>query len=159
MVELLVVTCVIGVLVSMAVPNFIGAQDVARNAAVKENMHAAQVCAESYATDSGGTYCATPSGLDPYFPGGGNSVNGGAGYRPRNPFTSATNEALYVETISDTTAVLTTRTSPPSASPGVLGQTGYAPCNGVNAYCVTGTQSGNMRMAGPNNSTLIFSNL
>ncbi len=56
LIELLVVVIIIGILAAIALPNFIGAQDKAREASVKANMRTAQIAAESFATDNGGTY-------------------------------------------------------------------------------------------------------
>ena len=61
LIELLVVVIIIGILAAIALPNFIGAQNKAREASVKGNMRTAQIAAESYATDAGGTYPETPN--------------------------------------------------------------------------------------------------
>src|SRR5277367_6451203 len=92
LIKLLVVVIIIGILAAIALPNFIGVQDKARNASVKANMRTTQISAESYATDNGGTYpAAFPNGSDgfsSYFPGG---SSGGTtmGNLPVNPFTNA----------------------------------------------------------------------
>src|ERR1700684_88051 len=73
LIELLVVVIIIGILAAIALPNFIGAQDKAREASVKANMRTAQIAAEAYATDNGGIYppVGTDAGYLSYFPGGG----------------------------------------------------------------------------------------
>ncbi|MGC5341034.1 type II secretion system protein, partial [Escherichia coli] len=56
LIELLVVVIIIGILAAIALPNFIGAQDKAREASVKANMRTCQIAAETYATDNSGQY-------------------------------------------------------------------------------------------------------
>ncbi|HBN10250.1 MAG TPA: hypothetical protein DD435_16965 [Cyanobacteria bacterium UBA8530] len=58
LVELLVVVVIIGILASVAVPNFVGAQDKAKNSGVMANVHTVQMAVEQYAVDNGGAYCA-----------------------------------------------------------------------------------------------------
>ena len=89
LIELLVVVIIIGILAAIALPNFIGAQDKAREASVKANMRTTQIAAESYATDSGGYYPSTVSDMKPYFPGGNSQKNGTYGNPPVNLFTNA----------------------------------------------------------------------
>jgi prepilin-type N-terminal cleavage/methylation domain-containing protein len=159
LIELLVVVVIIGILAAIALPNFIGAQNKAKLAAVKSNMHTDQLCSESYATDSGGTYAATATGLDNYYPGGSNSINGGtAGTRPQNPLTGVANEALYTAKESTSTSIQTQRTSAPVASGGTKGQTGYVQADGGTSYSVTGADQSAFELAGPNGGTLVLSN-
>lgn len=56
LIELMVVIVIIGILVAIALPNFIGAQDRAKLSSVKANMHTVQTMLETYAVDWGGTY-------------------------------------------------------------------------------------------------------
>ena len=58
LIELLVVITIIGILVALALPNFIKAKDKALEAEVKSNLHSIQVSLERYATDNGGAYPA-----------------------------------------------------------------------------------------------------
>ncbi len=51
LIELLVVVVIIGILASVAVPNFMGAQDKAKNSGVQANMHNVQMSLEQYAVD------------------------------------------------------------------------------------------------------------
>ncbi len=158
LIELLVVVVIIGILAAIALPNFIGAQNKARLAAVKSNMHTVQLCAESYATDAGGTYAAAGGGLDPYFPGGSNAIAGTAGTRPQNPLTGTTNEALYGAGLTDSTSIRNQRTKAPAASGGTKGQTGYSSADTNASYAVTGADEAGNQLAGPNNGTLVLSN-
>jgi prepilin-type N-terminal cleavage/methylation domain-containing protein len=66
LIELLVVIVIIGILVAIALPNFIKIKDKAREAEVKQNLHAVQLALERYSTDNDGNY--------PYFVYGGDSV-------------------------------------------------------------------------------------
>lgn len=71
LVELLVVVVIIGLLAAIALPNFIGAQQKAKAASVRGNMHTTQIASEAYATDSGAIYAPAAVLLLPYYPGGG----------------------------------------------------------------------------------------
>lgn len=52
LIELLVVIVIIGILVAIALPNFIKIKDKAKEAEVKQNLHAIQLAVERYAVDS-----------------------------------------------------------------------------------------------------------
>jgi len=52
LIELLVVIVIIGILVAIALPNFIRIKDKAKEAEVKQNLHAIQLAAERYCVDS-----------------------------------------------------------------------------------------------------------
>ncbi|MEK7433216.1 MAG: prepilin-type N-terminal cleavage/methylation domain-containing protein [Cyanobacteriota bacterium] len=56
LIELMIVIVIIGILVSIALPNFIAMQDRARVSSVKSNMRAYQIMLEIYAIDFGGIY-------------------------------------------------------------------------------------------------------
>lgn len=56
LIELLVVVVIIGILASVAVPNFMGAQDKAKNAGVQANAHSVQMALEQYGVDKAGVY-------------------------------------------------------------------------------------------------------
>ena len=66
LIELLVVIVIIGILVAIALPNFIKIKDKAKEAEVKQNLHAIQLAVERYATDRDGNY--------PYYLYGGDSL-------------------------------------------------------------------------------------
>lgn len=59
LIELLVVIAIIGVLITIALPNFIGSKDKAKEAKVKAGIHAIRVALEAYATDHDGNYPPT----------------------------------------------------------------------------------------------------
>ena len=61
LIELMVVIVIIGILVAIALPNFISAQDRAKVASVKSNMHTFQTMLETYAVDWGGNYAGNPA--------------------------------------------------------------------------------------------------
>jgi prepilin-type N-terminal cleavage/methylation domain-containing protein len=66
LIELLVVIVIIGILVAIALPNFIKIKDKAFEAEVKQNLHSIQLAVERYQVDTGDTY--------PYFLYGGDSA-------------------------------------------------------------------------------------
>jgi len=172
LIELLVVVIIIGILAAIALPNFIGVQDKARNASVKANMRTTQIAAESFATDSGGTYPSGPPAAGQpfatYFPGG-NSGGGTDGNPPVNPFT---NQALFTDFISigipDTPgAVAAERATDPSAAqmngkdPGQIGYAGIGAGLGGNStsYGIEGADSAKKALAGSApGTTLVLSN-
>jgi type II secretion system protein G len=56
LIELLVVVVIIGILASVALPNFINAQDKAKNSAVAQNITTVKMGLEQFATDNSGAY-------------------------------------------------------------------------------------------------------
>ncbi len=67
LIELLVVIVIIGILVAIALPNFVKIKTKAREAEVKQNLHAIQLAVERYATDNEGNYPFFLYGGDTYF--------------------------------------------------------------------------------------------
>ena len=55
LIELLVVIVIIGILVAIALPNFVKIKDKAKEAEVKQNCHAVQLALERYAVDAEGS--------------------------------------------------------------------------------------------------------
>jgi prepilin-type N-terminal cleavage/methylation domain-containing protein len=63
LIELMIVVVIIGVLASIAVPNFINMTTRAREAGVKSNSHTVQVAAEDFAVQNVGFYAADVSDM------------------------------------------------------------------------------------------------
>ena len=86
LVEVLVVILIIGILMAMLVPNFRGARELARESAMKMNLHNVQVVIEAFHMEQG--YYADDFYEDEYgayFPGG--IWNEEIGVLPTNPWT------------------------------------------------------------------------
>ncbi len=163
LIELLVVVIIIGILAAIALPNFIGAQDKAREASVKANMRTAQIAAESYATDNGGTYPAGPTddGYHSYFPGGGSDGKTPGNY-PANPFKNQGPEALVNAPLgTGATAVATARSTGGSVA---AGSVGYSPVasttgGGNTSYGIMGGNKSGTALGGTAPGTfLVLSN-
>ncbi len=160
LIELLVVVIIIGILAAIALPNFIGAQDKAREASVKANMRTAQIAAESYATDAAGTYPKnnTDAGYLSYFPGGGSDMGTTPATKgPVNPFTGA-NEFPILGTVTD---IEIARKTPTTV--GTAGQVAYNSITDANGketiYAVTGGgKSGKSLVGLTQGSALVLSN-
>lgn len=86
LVELMIVVVIIGILASVAVPNFITMQQRAKEADVKSLAHTLQLTAEEFATRHDGVYSDAAGDLLPSLPGGGLMVN---------PFTHAASEPQF----------------------------------------------------------------
>ena len=67
LIELMVVIVIIGILIGVALPNFMGAQDKAKISSVKANMHTFQLAAEDLAVKSDGAY-GTAANVAPGLP-------------------------------------------------------------------------------------------
>jgi type IV pilus assembly protein PilA len=70
LIELMVVVAMVGVLVAIAIPNFIGLQDRAREGSLKANMHTFQMAAEDYGVQHGGVYSVDANAVVGLVPGG-----------------------------------------------------------------------------------------
>jgi type II secretory pathway pseudopilin PulG len=154
---LLVVVIIIGILVSIVAMNYINAQNKAKLATIKGNMHSCQVAAESYGTDSAGIFPGGVAALLPYYPGGGGSPGAAAGVFPTNPFSGILNETPVANGISDVQAARNGAVATQAA-----GQTGYSAVatNGQNtSYAVTGYSVGGVPVPGvTNGSMMVLSN-
>lgn len=163
LIELLVVVIIIGILAAIALPNFIGAQDKAREASVKGNMRTAQIAAEAYAVDNGGSYPpnASDTGYKSYFPGGGSDGITPAPTGPVNPFTNISEFPISGPSIL--TPNSTRNSTPSSTSVGTAGQVGYSPITntsgGVTSYAIMGAGKTGTALGGTaKNTTLVLSN-
>ncbi len=160
LVELLVVVVIIGILAAIALPNFIGAQQKAKAAAVKGNMRTVQIASESYATDSGGSYGPTAVSIQPYFPGGGNSIAGGLGTFPSNPVTGAAGAAPSAQTLTTGAAIVAARKVAAAGVACAAGSGGltYDQADAGNSYAVTGGDAVGKTVPGVGGFTLVLSN-
>jgi len=160
LIELLVVVIIIGILAAIALPNFIGAQDKAREASVKANMRTAQIAAESFATDNGGTYpaTATDTGYLSYYPGGAADGKTAAQNGPVNPFT---NKAEFPISGPTVTSPSDERKKDPSGTTvGSAGQVGYSAIGSTNtSYAIMGAGKAGTALGGTApKTTLVLSN-
>lgn len=156
LIELLVVVIIIGILAAIALPNFIGAQDKAREASVKGNMRTAQIACEAFATDSGGVYPTNVSpGYQSYFPGGpSDGTNAGSAKGSVNPFTNIAEFPAVGGAITDVQAA---RQAAPSAKGGTMGQVVFAPIGGT-SYAIFGNNKNSIALNGTGGGTLVLSN-
>ena len=77
LIELMIVVVIIGILVAIAIPNFIGMRNRAREGSTKANMHTFQLSAEDYAVQTDGVYgvVASVGAILPGSPAGANFKN------------------------------------------------------------------------------------
>ena len=66
----MIVVVIIGILVTIAVPNFMRMRDNAREAKAKSGAHTVQLAAEDYAVRNEGNYSVVAADLQPMLPGG-----------------------------------------------------------------------------------------
>ncbi len=142
LVELLVVVVIIGILAAISLANFVGAQNKAKNAAIKGNMRTIQIASEAYSTDSGGAYATDATGtLLNYLPSGSNTITGGQkGTMPINPLTGKAS-SIADAGISDSKALQTMRNSSGGKGVAPSGDPAYSQVDGGSSYAVTGTDS------------------
>ena len=167
LIELLVVVIIIGILAAIALPNFVGAQDKAREASVKANMRTAQIAAESYAVDNGGTYPPDVDADYKYrFPGGDASTKKMPSQAFINPFTNA-GEFPIKGTLPASNVQDTRNAAPSSVSGATAGQVVYCPIfpssggstTNAEAYAIMGAGKSGIALPGNSGkSTLVLSN-
>jgi prepilin-type N-terminal cleavage/methylation domain-containing protein len=63
LIELMTVVVIIGILLAISIPNFFSAQDRAKSAEVKTNMHLFQIITETYSVDWLGQFPPLPSDI------------------------------------------------------------------------------------------------
>ena len=155
--ELFAITLIVAILAFMGWRSYKSAKDTERESMVRINMHTAQIAANSYFNDSGGSY--PPSGNDPaylsYFPGGSCDQNGTRpGKLPVNPFTNRP-EAPQSGNVSD---VLQIKTHPPKYI-GQAGEIFYTPIHGedgtATGYAIQGAARDGKALSGADPTTTL----
>ena len=68
LIELMIVVVIIGLLASIAIPNFISMQKRAKEAATKRHCHTVQLAMEDYAVRNNGIYSAAAADITPLLP-------------------------------------------------------------------------------------------
>ena len=105
LVELMIVVVIIGVLASIAIPNFIAMQRRAKEGGVKTNMHTVQIAVEDFSVLNDSAY---PTGAGSTVPDGRTLQQlCPAGVFPANPFTNAQSVMVF-------------NTNPTTGNPGEL---------------------------------------
>jgi len=159
LIELLVVVIIIGILAAIALPNFIGAQDKAREASVKGNMRTCQIAAEVFATDSAGAYPQALADIKPYYPGGSSSTGADKkdGNAPPNPFN--VNADPWPEFKTSVTNVATARSASPAALGIAAGTVEYNAIDSGQSYAIRGAGKTGAALGGTTaGTTLVLSN-
>lgn len=81
LIELMIVVVIVGLLASIAIPNFLSTQDRAREAKVRHNAHSLQLAAEDFSVRNNGDYSDTAADLQPLLPEGNPLENAYTGAR------------------------------------------------------------------------------
>jgi len=88
-IELMIVVVIIGLLVTIALPNFISMKDRAREAGTRENAHTLQLAAEDFASGNDGVYSTNAADITPLLPGAGMMINSFTGVNSEPQFGAA----------------------------------------------------------------------
>lgn len=157
LVELLVVVLIVGVLASIAMSNFIGAQSKSKTAAIKGIMHTVQVAAEAYSVDSGGRYGGSIVQIVNYAPGGSNTLTEGSpGSWPPNPVDVSMPSVGSGAQFANAAEVVAARSTIGSGTPG---QAEYCGTNDLSSYAVRGYEAdGRQVLDSDGHRALVLSN-
>jgi prepilin-type N-terminal cleavage/methylation domain-containing protein len=132
LIELMVVIVIIGILVAIALPNFVAAQERAKIASVKSNMHSFEVMLTTYGVDWSGKYPRFPVELNT------EAITKNYGKSYKNPFTGVSLTAANTTnaTVGTGTALaeFATAVPPTSTSTAVYTGTGGVICAGQVIY-------------------------
>lgn len=90
LIELMIVVVILGLLASIAIPNFIKLTERANEAKVKGGAHTLQLAAEDFAVQNDGIYTDVGGSLLPLLP-----VNEHGTRNLENPFTAAWSEPVF----------------------------------------------------------------
>lgn len=129
-IELMTVVVIIGIIIAISIPNFFTAQERAKTAEVKTNMHVYQIMIETYSTDWSGNYPATSSTLQD------EAKIKNYWRNLKNPFTQIADNGLANITSVSEAGLIT-----PSSFP--KGNIGYIHEPLINAYSIYGGDAKN----------------